>query len=326
MIAVAAGPAVAIVPVATPALTPVPGLHGQTPAPIAHMPIPPDTFNGAMSIHTTQLPILPDAFNGALSMHMIQPTIKPDTFINAQLSGQLPSPAQFIGITAMAAEIPILSPAAFANITPSAVMPTPINFENIDVASVLPKITAPNVFNNAEISAQLPTRTDFDPAIADGSMTSIQSASAFNGAIVAHNIPLTSPVLFKGTEAVGMLPQQPVFEGIKTAGIVTQAVRADNFTGVFSIGSIEQPVKPSDFYGVKTRVAMLEGIDFKGTSAYFYLKVKEDPMIFENLTVEKEVKIMFPDGSKIAPTYALGIPLGAEKPLMEPRIKEENKR
>ncbi|MCX5666314.1 MAG: hypothetical protein NT036_04635, partial [Candidatus Omnitrophica bacterium] len=293
MIAVAAGPAVAIVPVATPALTPVPVLHGQTPAPIAHMPIPPDTFNGAMSIHTTQLPILPDSFNGAASMHMIQPTIAPDAFINANISGQLPAPAQFIGTTAMAAEMPILSPAAFANIAPSAVMPTPINFENINVASMMPQITVPNAFNNVEASAQMPANTDFSP-IRAGELT----------------LPVLPANAFSGVNVNSVRLMQPAFGGIKTEGVTSQALRADNFTGAMSISSIEQPVKPSEFTGVKMRAVL----------------PVSDALIFKNMDAGREVKVMFPDGSRTIPTYALGIPLGAEKPLMEPKIKEENKR
>jgi len=34
-----------------------------------------------------------------------------------------------------------------------------------------------------------------------------------------------------------------------------------------------------------------------------------------------EVRVMFPQGVKIMPTYNMGMPLGTEKPLLEPRIQ-----
>ena len=44
-----------------------------------------------------------------------------------------------------------------------------------------------------------------------------------------------------------------------------------------------------------------------------------DPLVFEN--VFGEVRVMFPQGVKIMPTYNMGMPLGTEKPLLEPRIQ-----
>jgi len=46
-----------------------------------------------------------------------------------------------------------------------------------------------------------------------------------------------------------------------------------------------------------------------------------DPLVFEKALGVARVQVMFPQGVKIMPTYNMGMPLGTEKPLLEPRIQ-----
>jgi hypothetical protein len=55
------------------------------------------------------------------------------------------------------------------------------------------------------------------------------------------------------------------------------------------------------------------------------LPQKINPLVFENISAEGKIKVMFPDGAKVIPLYGIGVPLGVEKPLLEPRLKEEQK-
>jgi hypothetical protein len=53
------------------------------------------------------------------------------------------------------------------------------------------------------------------------------------------------------------------------------------------------------------------------------LPLPVNPALFQEVTGIGRIKVMFPGGQRIMPTFGLGIPLGAEKPVMEPRIREE---
>jgi hypothetical protein len=48
-----------------------------------------------------------------------------------------------------------------------------------------------------------------------------------------------------------------------------------------------------------------------------------DPVVFEKMTPGTAFKAMFPRGKRIVPTFGLGVPSGADKPLMEPRIEDK---
>jgi hypothetical protein len=43
-----------------------------------------------------------------------------------------------------------------------------------------------------------------------------------------------------------------------------------------------------------------------------------NPVIAEKIVSGSGVRITFPDGKKIIPTYAMGLPLGREKQVLEP--------
>ena len=81
-----------------------------------------------------------------------------------------------------------------------------------------------------------------------------------------------------------MLPQAAYFEGIKAEARVSQEA---SFKEMISTVTLPQPVK------------------------------------FETLTGEANIKVAFPSNGPITPVQGLGMPLGAEKSFLEPRIKDK---
>jgi hypothetical protein len=65
---------------------------------------------------------------------------------------------------------------------------------------------------------------------------------------------------------------------------------------------------------------------FEGIRSIELIPEKISPIIFKDVESGGMIKVMFPGGLRIIPTYGLGIPLGAEKPLLEPSIKKEEKK
>ncbi|MCX5668304.1 MAG: hypothetical protein NTY34_08405, partial [Candidatus Omnitrophica bacterium] len=95
LVPVAAGPAIAVVPVTTIALAPAPRPLARPPSAITHMPIMPDTF--IKTYLSAQLPA-PAYFENINIASTMPRTAAPDLFNRVEVSAQLPGQPAFEGV------------------------------------------------------------------------------------------------------------------------------------------------------------------------------------------------------------------------------------
>lgn len=105
---------------------------------------------------------------------------------------------------------------------------------------------------------------------------------------------------------------KPSFEGIKPTLILPEP-RPGLFAGAYSYINLPKPIIPTK-------------PDFEKITATSILPKPVSPLIFESVTGEVNVRVMFPGGARVVPTYGVGVPLGVEKPLLEPKIQKEEEK
>ncbi|MDO8489479.1 MAG: hypothetical protein Q7S42_05155, partial [Candidatus Omnitrophota bacterium] len=98
-------------------------------------------------------------------------------------------------------------------------------------------------------------------------------------------------------------------EAFKATAIETSMpplVSVASFAGVHSLNNLpEEVVKPV----------------FNQAVADAVIRQPVKLLVFEGISGEAKVKVIFPGGTQIVPTFGPGVPLGAEKPVKEPEIK-----
>jgi len=72
--------------------------------------------------------------------------------------------------------------------------------------------------------------------------------------------------------------------------------------------------------GAKAEGRLSEALSFKDVYSTVTLP---QPVQFETVTGEAHIKVAFPGNGPITPVQGIGVPLGAEKSFLEPRIKDK---
>jgi hypothetical protein len=145
-------------------------------------------------------------------------------------------------------------------------------------------------------------------------------------------------LIFEGATAAGITPR-PVSEElftIKGGSLLPQAISRTAFEGVVpralspeniftGIGSQELMPTRTSFEGIQAQKSLLPNVSFDKALPAASLESPKPKMKinFEMLPRDLNTKVVFPGGQPMMPAYNLGVPLGAEKPLMEPRIQKD---
>jgi hypothetical protein len=183
------------------------------------------------------------------------------------------------------------------------VLPNQVSFTGVVNSTALPNQVS---FSGATNSMVMQSLVEFTNVQAIISMVKPITPSDFNGALPSGSMPTATPT-FTGVANSTVLPNQVSFSGVTSSMLMQPPAE---FTNIQVIALVAQPVMVSKFIGAQAGATLPEA----------------DYMAFDGIDMSKEVRIMFSDGNKIIPTYNVGAPLGAEKPLMEPKIKEDDKR
>jgi hypothetical protein len=146
----------------------------------------------------------------------------------------------------------------------------------------------------------------------------ILPATLFTGAHSVVN--LAAPIVFNGVLAQAQLPVEDYFSGARSVALTAPPVNPAIFKAAIAQSQLPIPVS---FAGSVAQAQLPAEASFKGTAAEVILRQAVNLRVFEGVVSETKIKVLFPGGQKIIPTYGLGVPLGVEKTLMEPKIKEK---
>jgi hypothetical protein len=247
-----------------------------------------ESFKGVSSIVTLPKPVTMESFKFIIPQVLLpQKKIKP-SFTGAGFAVFLP----------LAETKPDFSQASSAAQLPQAVLPQKQLKPSFTGASLEVLLLSPELkpsFSEATSAAQLP-QAQLKP-----SFENMQAGLILPQRITAKD--------FYAIAGRVHLPQglEPAFKAVTAAAILPRRLSAEDFIGASAAVQLPQVYKPS-FEGIKAVPSMPQPVN---------------PLTFKQ--VNGEVKIMFPSGFKVVPTFGVGVPLGAEKPPKEPQIKKEEK-
>jgi filamentous hemagglutinin family protein len=149
----------------------------------------------------------------------------------------------------------------------------------------------------------------------------------------------TPPVhSFEGIATTSQAQQPESFSGLTTEATVPQDI-TESFTDILPSAQTLAPFTKETFSGANTQDLLPASIDsmfegaqgsqalpesitpevFEGVTST--IRMTTSPISFEELSDSANIKVAFPEGQKVIPTYDLGIPLGAEKPILETKIE-----
>ena len=225
-----------------------------------------------------------------------------------------------MGEGAMMMAVPLAAPIPAMN--PLAARP---NFQNASSFTILPLPFDQSVFENTQVSINIPRAVSFENA---------------QGAVIMPQA-ISSTISFEDTQGSMIMPQAVSFEGGAATTVAPSAISFENTRGsmnmpqVVSFGGASGYARLSDvteasyFSGVRGLGRMplaMPKDSFAAAKMSVSLGVKGGPAKFEEVGIETRMPLVFPGGGNITPTYDMGIPLGAEKPLMEPAIKAKSEK
>jgi hypothetical protein len=96
------------------------------------------------------------------------------------------------------------------------------------------------------------------------------------------------------------------FEGVKGMEFLSPIPGPESFGGVRAAALLPEAITPDTFRGVKAEALLPE-------------PVETGP--FEGVMGGSELQMEFPGGGKVFVSYETGVPLGAEKPVLEPKAR-----
>ncbi|MDO8675227.1 MAG: filamentous hemagglutinin N-terminal domain-containing protein [Candidatus Omnitrophota bacterium] len=198
---------------------------------------------------------------------------------------------------------PMMMPAApvVPMIMPAApVVPMIMPKAPIPPSRTLPQTINKQVFTGIQSRALLPVQPSFEGIRSIGILAPVIKAQDFSGITASHQA--VNKQVFTGVQSRALLPVQPSFEGIRSIGVLAPVVKVQDFGGITASQTLPQAVNKQVFTGIQSRALL--------------------PVIFDKMISNVEFQAAFPGGQKIVPTYGLGVPTGADKSLMEPRIEE----
>jgi len=321
------------------------------------------SFNGSLINAVMPAPLGPELFGGITpSAYLPQPFTAEQSFGGSLAQSAMPSRISFDGSLSSAVMPAPLGPELFRGITPSAYLPQPsaasvsftgslgqslmpsgISFDRNLGSAALPAALGPELFSKVISSAQfsqssitgiffsgslvqafLPTDVSFGGNLGSATMPAPLDPRFFNGITPSAQLPrlFTTDGSFSGSLAQASLPSPESFNGITPSAQLPRPFTTD---GSFSGSLVQASLPPSvSFHGSLSRAAMPAPLDpelFNGSLGSEAMTV--DPVVFEKMTPGTKFKAMFPGGKRIVPTFGLGVPSGADKPLMEPRIEDK---
>ncbi|MFH1692206.1 MAG: hypothetical protein ABIC68_06575 [Candidatus Omnitrophota bacterium] len=230
----------------------------------------------------------------------------------------------------------------FEAAAPSSSLPDRVLFQEMAVSAVLPQTVNKEFFESVVPRSSLPDSVSFKGVVMELNLPAKQetvSKFSFEGAGVMATLPSVMPAqeavvrpsenlqkmftgvkselmsveplsreVFKGVVPVIKLPTRASFEGISSQAVLPQQLMKSSFQGVGA--SVELP-----------SAVIVNKVALEKAGAKVILSHPVNPHVFGDVTGEMRVKVVFPGGQQIMPVHGIGVPLGAEKPLLEPRVK-----
>ncbi len=305
------------------------------------------SFDGVSSFSTSRAQTYD--FKGVVSQFISQPMAAqrdfssvvsqaqlavPEVFYEARGAVQLPQAREgaFDSVMSQASLLETLGKPVFEGIIAQAVFPEPVVFEvllkEVIISTALPEVVSKEFFRDVALETVLPNVTSFE---------GIRVTTILPGTLVQGVI--------KGMEPQARLPQnlQDSFIGVKSEVVLMRPVTQEGFKGVISGASLSDQVS---FEGIGSGVVLpqpfikplFEGINagvnlplaapvneavFEKTKAEANLSGSVNPQIFSDMAGEMKVKVVFPGGQQIMSVHGIGVPLGAERPLLESKVKAQ---
>jgi filamentous hemagglutinin family protein len=292
-------------------------------------------------------PIVKSYFGGAIARLLLpEYAVSKSSFAGAFAGTNLPEVftlKDFRGVVPSATGLSKAMPRiSFAGALSDSILSTPISMRELSQAIVsarLPHFVSLETFSDVSSYALLPeafSRRAFEGSIANYVLPRPLTHNDFMGVFSQSVLP--QPVLktsFDGITSNAVFPKmppaRPLFEGAVTAANLPKAFSLRDFSSAVPSVYLHLSVIKDDFRGIASRAMLPEPppkAPFEGIRPAEFIPERISPIIFKDVESGGMVKVMFPGGLKIIPTYGmLGVPLGSEKPLLDPNIQkeEENK-
>jgi hypothetical protein len=297
-----------------------------------------EVFQSAFS--SSSLPLSVQKFGIVLSSAELTKPFTAQDFFGSSGYGRLPE-RSFIGV-GPAVFLPMaVSPEIFRGTSSLFTLPGPPDFNQITPSATLVVPLTFDEFIGLNPYANLPGEL-FIGAKADLMLTQPYIKQSFSGAESLSYLSVSMP--FKKFAPIVPMSTlsgraMPSFEEISLSVFMPMPTTSENFFGMITEGKLPEV----HFRGVMSQSALPQVVSagmFSGIDPVVYLQPDlprrnfdeisvianlpvPSPLIFEENVMVDQTKLMFPGGAMIVPSYGLGIPLGAEKPLMEPEIQVE---
>ena len=170
----------------------------------------------------------------------------------------------------------------------------------------------------------------FEGTQAQNILPSVLPKESFDGASIVLGL---SRVItgrdFSGITAQSVLPQSLSFlEGVKTSTDMTRVVMPDVFSGISVTQQLSKALTKNDFRGVVSKQVLPPAkptVSFDGAGSLAGFRETANEVLFGGASAETRIMVVFPQGSQVIPGYHLGVPLGTDRPLIEPRIHTNGK-
>lgn len=351
MIAPTITPAPAVVPPVRPPVL-KPSFAGATS--IIHLPLrlSESAFAGVNSISILPEAVLAETFINAYSFKQLPPAVSRQIFTGIFAQPGLVEPVSFKGVvssvvlpgavkppffrgTSSASHLPLVARKEdfYGIIAESILPPSPsIYLRESAAGALLPAVKAKSYFRGASSAstlpaAELPARRDFYGVIAGGELPEAVVKASFAGASILAKLPrVIEEREFSGAVSQEVLSRAQLFSGVIPALNLPLPLPGISFEGAASDAILTRAVSPEAFAGAvasaKLSVFVAQEV-FSSAVAQKNLPLSVNPRVFKEAFGAGRIKLMFPGGQKIVPTFGMGVPLGVEKSIMEPRIQEE---
>jgi hypothetical protein len=230
----------------------------------------------------------------------------------------------------MGISMALVGPALVPAILPAPVISAPGIIPQI---SVLPLTGPKPTFEGSTLQDLLPKPLpEFNGASSKDILTTAELNSLILGEVTS---PAKVKVMFPGggnlaasystNEYFEVEKPEWLFLGATGSSSLTKPVTFESFNHIQPAVYLPVPVTAKAFAGASALIVQPKPLhEFSGVIPSVAL---ERPLLLELPADAIKTRVMFPGGGNIVPSYSVGLPLGAEKPLWEPKIrKEERKR
>ncbi|MCX5698413.1 MAG: MBG domain-containing protein, partial [Candidatus Omnitrophica bacterium] len=239
----------------------------------------------------------------------------------------------FMPIGQVSVPTAVLAPAVIAPVFVPMSLPVPELPKSSSVGKVkLPVAIPPPVFNDVSSYSLLPkpipelngvipkeilTITDLKPLIFEEAMSAPKVKLRFPE---GGNITAIYPM----NEYFNAGKPERLFLDITASSLLTQPVTFEAFSNIQPAAYLPAPVTAEVFAGASAFVVLPKPLpEFNGVIPLVTLS---RPLFLEEAVGAIKIKMMFPGGGNIISSYGMGMPLGVEKDLWEPRIRKEEKK